>query len=116
MRDNGATLDLVIQNPMNLMALIHVVRKNIQEPEFQEGSMFCYKLMKFKMKLAFESWNKRIKLSELIWRALFKTIVQRQSIAANALQVFLQKEHNIQTGLFDKIFDLDGLLVEPSEE
>ena len=39
--------------------------------------MFSYKLMKFKMKLAFESWNKKIKLSELIWRALFKTIVQR---------------------------------------
>ena len=78
--------------------------------------MFSYKLMKFKMKLAFESWNKKIKLSELIWRALFKTIVQRQSIAANALHDFLQKEHNNQTGLFDKIFDLDGQLVELSEE
>ena len=89
LRENGTTLDLVIQNSQNLMALIHVVRKNIDGLEFQEGIMFSYKLMKFKMKLAFESWNKKIKLNELIWRAIFKTIVQRQCIAANALLVFL---------------------------
>ena len=57
------------------MALIHFVHKNIKDAGPKEGFMFNYKIMKFKMKLAYESWVKRIKLNELIWRAIFKTII-----------------------------------------
>ena len=57
------------------MALIHFVHNNMKDAEPKEGFMFNYKIMKFKMKLAYESWIKRIKLDELIWRALFKTVI-----------------------------------------
>ena len=75
LRENGTTLDIVVQNSQHMMALIHIVHNNIKDAEPKEGFMFNYKIMKFKMKLAYESWVKRIKLNELIWRAIFKTII-----------------------------------------
>ena len=76
------------------MALIHYVHKNIENAFPKEGFMFNFKIMKFKMKLAYECWTKKMRLNELIWRAIFKSLVQRQNIAANELQIFLQRQYN----------------------
>ena len=56
--------------------------------------MGFYKLLKFKMKLGYESWIRGLKLSELIHRAIFKTVVQKQTLAAHQLIPFLTKEYN----------------------
>ena len=57
------------------MALIHAVHKHVHKSK-DAKFLKMYAMMKFKMKLAYESWIKRIKLSELIHRAIFKTIIE----------------------------------------
>ena len=74
-KKNGTTLDLVIPSSPDLLALIHIVHKHVHR-ETDNKFLYIYKLLKFKMKLAYESWIKRISLGELIQRAVFKTLVQ----------------------------------------
>ena len=74
-RKNGFTLDLKISSASDMLALIHIVHRHIFK--FTDSNfLYIYKVLKFKMKLAYESWIKRISLSELIQRAIFKTLVQ----------------------------------------
>ena len=65
-----------MRNTDDLLALIHVIHRRIYD---QEGEAFLriYKILKFKMKLAYESWVRSLKLSELIHRAVFRTVVQK---------------------------------------
>ena len=59
-RKNGTTFDLVIRNTHNLLALIHVIHQKIYHPP--DNTFLCfYKLLKFKMKLSFEAWDRKLK-------------------------------------------------------
>ena len=60
------------------------------------------------MKIAYESWIKRISLGELIQRAIFKTLVQQQRLSAFHLMKFLSIEYNCQHGLYDKVISESG--------
>ena len=60
-RENGTTFDLVIRDTHKLFALIHVVHQRIYNPPSDSGFLCFYKLLKFKMKLSYEAWNKRLK-------------------------------------------------------
>ena len=71
----GATLDLVITSDSNLMALIHVIHSNIDRSS-DINFPHSYKILRFKLKLAYECWIQRITHHELIWRAIHKTLVQ----------------------------------------
>ena len=68
------------------------------------------------MKLGYDSWMKGLKLSELIHRAVFKTVVQRSTVAAYNLSKFLSKHYNSQHGLYTKkIVRSNSYTVEVSE-
>ena len=62
------------------MALIHVVHHHVYKPE---GSDFLrlYRRLKFKMKMSYEAWVQRVKLKDLVLRAIFKTLNQLQNFA-----------------------------------
>lgn len=75
-KKNETTLDLVIECGPSLLALIHVVHRHIYQCRDNEF-LYLYKMMKFKMKLAYECWIKKIRLGELIQRAIFKTIIDQ---------------------------------------
>ena len=64
-RKNGTTFDIVIPSAKHLMALIHVVHRHIYKQKSADF-LFIYKVLKFKMKLAYESWIKKLKLGELV--------------------------------------------------
>lgn len=59
LRRNGTTFDLVVKDMGQLMALIHFVHRQV----YQTGNsreLRLYKMLKFKMKLGFETWNRRL--------------------------------------------------------
>ena len=56
LRSNGTTLDLAIHQTSYLMALIHVVHKHVYNPPPDIDFLYPYKILKFKMKIAYESW------------------------------------------------------------
>ena len=98
-RSNGTTLDLVIPDQSHLMALIHFTHMHVDKPEEKLGEkmknfLSVYKKLKFKMKLSYESWNRRITLGQLIQNAVFKTLVQIYRITGFQLQKFLKSDFN----------------------
>ena len=101
----NTSFDVVIQDMHNLLCLIHVVHRHLYDDftvqvktmpilrastntpvEFAETEevavapdfMLVYKKMKFKMKLAYESYMNNVKVGRLFNIAIYKTIVQRQ--------------------------------------
>ena len=64
LRTNGTTFDLVVKNMEQLMALLHFLHRNVYKTE-EADQLHLYKLLKFKMKLGFEMWNRRLKMAEL---------------------------------------------------
>ena len=113
MKKNGTTLDLVIPNGPHCLSLIHVVHnhlyKDVKVSEEDRLKIFMeYQHLKIKMKLAYESWMKNISLGELIQRAVFKTLVQKQRLAVFNLHKFLNPVYNCQHGLFDTVVDEAG--------
>ena len=54
-------------------------------PDFMQ----VYKKMKFKMKLAYEAFMNNVKVGRIINIAIYKTLIQRQQMAANYLSKFL---------------------------
>ena len=98
---NNTTLDLVIECGPSLLALIHVVHRHVYQSQDIEF-LYLYKMMKFKMKLAYECWIKKIRIGELIQRAIFKTIVDYQCLSAYHLKKFLTDVYQPQHGLFKK--------------
>ena len=118
----NTSFDVVIRDMHNLLCLIHVVHRHLWDDftvqvktlpilrantnaavEFTETEevavapdfMLVYKKMKFKMKLAYESYMNNVKVGRLFNIAIYKTIVQRQEIAANNLSNFLTKEYSL---------------------
>ena len=106
----------------NLLCLIHVVHRHLwndftvkvkmmpilrantdtpvefaktEEVAVAPDFMLVYKKMKFKMKLAYESYMNNVRVGRLLNIAIYKTIVQRQEIAANNLSNFLTKEYSL---------------------
>lgn len=123
----GTSFDVVIRDMHHLLCLIHVAHRYLYQdfatqsktmPMIRRGTLtpveFCpmkeitvvpdfmlvYKRMKFKMKLTYESYMKNIRTGRLLNFAIYKTIIQRQCMAANFLSSFLDKEYKIQNGLF----------------
>ena len=114
----NTSFDVVIRDMHHLLCLIHVVHRSLygeeypteqvkQIPILREQSstpvefattqelkltptfMIAYKKMKFKMKLAYESYMKNVKVGRLFNLAIYKTIIQRQCMAANNLSSYL---------------------------
>ena len=79
-RRNGTTLDLVIPNMSNLMALIHVVHNAVYEPE-DTSFLGFYRILKFKMKVSYEAWMLRLKLKDLLERAVYITLIQLKMLS-----------------------------------
>ena len=117
------TFDIVIKDMVSLLCLIHVVhrhmyndfstysktmadtsyhRANTETPiEFMKmkeqrvspAFMLVYKRMKISMKLSYESYMKNVRVGRLFNLAIYKTIIQRQCMAANTLSSFLTAEY-----------------------
>ena len=54
------------------------------------------------MKLAYEAFMGNVKVGRIINYAIYKTLVQRQQMAACNLSKFLTEEYSIQNSLFLK--------------
>ena len=73
LRKNKTTFDLVIKDQHELMAFIHVVYRHLYQPKDSRFLAF-YRILKFKMKVAYEAWMSRISIKDLFLRAIFKTL------------------------------------------
>ena len=72
-RDSGTTLDLVIRDEKNMLALLHFLHLQVYTPENVQF-MRMYKMMKFKMKIYFECWKRKTSVSELFMLAILRTV------------------------------------------
>ena len=70
------TLDLQIEDMKVLMALINVIYRNVYKPS-NNDYMKLYKQMKFRMKLAYEAWSRKISVGTLIHYGVLKTLQQK---------------------------------------
>ena len=73
---------------------MHVDKPEEKLGEKMKNFLSVYKKLKFKMKLSYESWNRRITLGQLIQNAVFKTLVQIYRITGFQLQKFLKSDFN----------------------
>ena len=65
--------------------------------------MIGYKVLKFKMKLAFEAWNRSIEVISLIHFGILKTIQQKMAISTLRLKKFIyEKKFNEQHRLYSE--------------
>ena len=65
--------------------------------EPSDNSFLClFKLLKFKMKLSFEIWNRDLSLVELLQRAIYKTGIQMKQLESYNLRKFLTMKYNAQ--------------------
>ena len=85
-----STLDLAVTNAIDLMALIHVCGRLIKK---QDNSEFLHLIrnIKFKMKLSYECWHKNMQLTELLKKAIIKTLVEQTAISIYKLQRYIAK-------------------------
>ena len=73
-RKNGTTLDLRMKDHNNLLALIHVVYKHVYEP-IDTSFLTLYRILKCRMKVAYEAYMQRISIKDVLLRAIFKTLL-----------------------------------------
>ena len=72
-RDNNLSFDLVIEDEENLMAFIHYLHVMLYMPE-DIRFMSTYRLIKIKMKIAYECWKRRVGQIELFTLAILRTL------------------------------------------
>ena len=67
----------------------------MKEQRVSPAFMLVYKRMKISMKLSYESYMKNVRVGRLFNLAIYKTIIQRQCMAANTLSSFLTAEYGM---------------------
>ena len=72
-RKNGTSLDLILKDKSDIMVLINVVQSMLYKPSNQDRLIF-FKVLRFKMKIGFVSWQKHIKPANLFLQAILKTL------------------------------------------
>ena len=83
-----STLDFVVPNENDMMALIHVMARIIYN--FADNSFLgIYRRLKFKMKIGYECWKKNCELSELLMKAIKQTIDETEALAIFQIQKHL---------------------------
>ena len=73
-RKNGTTLDLRIKDHKHLLALIHVVYKHVYEPR-DTSFLTLFRILKCRMKIAYEAYMQRISIKDVLLRAIYKTLL-----------------------------------------
>ena len=89
-----STVDFVIKDVYNMMYLLHVLQhyKMQPPPPGQRGCLKPFKILKFKMKLAYECWLQQITLQDIWYTALRQTIFQLRKVALYKLQRIVAKD------------------------
>ena len=91
---NGTTLDFVITDSNKMMALLAILSRTIYNLEADKDFndlMRIYLQLKFKMKLSYECYRKKVKLEEVIIRGIKKTVKERCNLAITDLQEFFDR-------------------------
>ena len=74
---NGTTLDFVITDSSEMMALLAILSRTIYKLEADKDFndlMRIYLQLKFKMKLSYECYRSKAKLGDIIIRGIKKTV------------------------------------------
>lgn len=73
-RQNYTTLDLVIPDYKDALALLNVLHSKLFKPRKSEQFMKFYKRLKLKMKLQHEAWIRKISVGTLLFYGILKTL------------------------------------------
>ena len=72
-KDYLSTLDLIISDEKAILALLHMLHQRVFQPQ-NKNFMSAYKLDKFRMKLIYEAFSRKIELPTLIQYGVIKTL------------------------------------------
>lgn len=73
-RSNYTTFDIVVKDYNDLFCLLHFVFKKLFAPEEHVNFMRLFKCLKFKMKVQYEAWNRKLSVGTFINFAILKTL------------------------------------------
>ena len=83
-----STLDLVVKDDGDLMALLHYAGRTIFKQSDNEV-LAIFRKLKFKMKLGYECWRQRLQLHDLVKQAITKTLEEKKVCAVANLQKYM---------------------------
>lgn len=89
-RSDGKTLDLTIDDDNKTICFLHVAYHLICKPPTQSRFLRDFKLQKIKLKLQAEARHTQLHLSHMIQLAIFRTLIEKQKMAAFDLQSALK--------------------------
>lgn len=94
-RANNTTLDFVVKDPYDLMYLYHcLVHSQMKKPALRlpgsKGCLSTIKVMKFKMKISYESWKQKQRPHDIILMALQRTLSDLKLLAEYKVQSMLK--------------------------
>ena len=99
------------------MGFLHAFYKLIMEPPAENKFLREFKLMKIKMKLNYEAKQSQINLSHMFQLAIFKTLLEKQRMAAAELQQSLRLDSQAFHSIFYRSVDLrTNSLREPTND
>ena len=102
-KDYFSTLDLVISDEKAILALLHMLHQRVFKPQ-NKNFMSAYKLDKFRMKLIYEAFSRKIELPTLIQYGVIKTLQQKVRYCSDRLKKFIRDpkfyaQHHLAEGI-----------------
>lgn len=112
----GSTLDLVIEDDQNLVAFYHACFRLLHDPPLGSKYLREMKQQRIRHKINFEAKASQISVSQFFQVAIFKTLLDKQRMAAADLQKAVKLDKQAFHALFYKLVDSStNLCREPTE-
>lgn len=97
-----STLDFIIRDSNEMLALINVLNRKINDAYDNRG-MKEFIATKFKMKLTYEAWLRSISVTSLIYYGILKTLQQKLAVSSYKLKAVVHNPtFNAQHRLFSE--------------
>ena len=101
-RYKAATLDLVVKDVDDMMYLISYLNKHVSRRK-RISTVAPYILLKFKMKLSFETWQSKIPMKIHVIQSILKTVNEQYELACHDLRNFFINKDGCLDGETDVI-------------
>ena len=76
-----STLDFVVKDEANMMALLHVTGRQFYN-QADSDFLRIFRMLKMKMKMGYECWHKGKDFKDLVLESIDKTIEEKLTLAS----------------------------------